>query len=367
MSDRVLVTGFPRMIARRVAERVLDERPEARVDLLADGDALDRARSWAAERGGRARVIEGSCASIDLGLAGAEWRALKNEVTHIQHLAHETDESTPADRARAAHVTAAREVLELAQGAPRLRRLVFLSTASVHGLRTGTVFEDELDRGQRFHGELERSRFLAERIVRRAMDTVPVTVLRPTHVVGDSRTGEIDRFEGPYLMALLVLSAPPGLTLPLPSRGDAPLHLVPIDHVAAAATAVMDAPAARSATLHLTDPSPLAARRVFELLSAAAGRKGPRGFIPANVTRAILRTPGLERVLRSPRAFFEHLIADVTYDARCASSVLDPLGVRCPSLETYVDRLMQHLRDRLEARRTRAQAERVADIDDPLA
>ena len=74
----------------------------------------------------------------------------------------------------------------------------------------------------------------------------------------------------------------------------------------------MAGPGARSAKLHLTYPWPLRARRGLQLLSAAAGRKGPRGLIPANVTRAILRAPGRARVLRCPRSFFEHLLADLT-------------------------------------------------------
>ncbi len=369
MSDLVLVTGFPRMIARRVTEELLSERADVRVALLVREKFLDEARSYVATLRERARVslVDGDCVSIDLGLSGAEWRALTAELTHIQHHAHVTYEGASVRDARALNIDGTREILDLARNSPNLRRLVFESTAMVSGLRTGTVFEDELDRGQGFRTELEESRFRAERIVQRAFDDVPITVLRPSLVVGDSRTGEIDRFDGVYLMVLLVLTAPADLSLPLPARGDTPLNLVPIDYVAKASVAVMDDPGAVSRTLHLVDPAPLPARQVFERLSAAAGRKIPRGFIPANVTRAVLRAPGLERVLRSPRAFFEQLATDVTYDSRTARDLLAPHKLHCPPFEHYADALVQHVRDRLAQRRTRDEAQDAADIEDPLA
>lgn len=369
MTDHVLVTGFPRMIARRVTSELVARRPETKVSVLARAKFVDEARAFVQGFGDRARVevIEGDCTSIDLGLSGSEWKLLAQSLTHIQHHAYISWEGSSSTDVNALNVGGTKEVLDLARNAPSLRRLVFESTVSVCGDRTGTVFEDELDRGQRFRTEIERSRFVAERLVQRASDELPVTVLRPGLVVGDSRTGEIDRFDGVYLLVLLVLTAPADLSLPLPSRGDSALNLVPIDYVARASVAVMDDPGALSRTLHLVEPAPLAARRVFELLSSAAGRRSPRGFIPANVTRAVLNAPGLDRVLRSPRAFFEQLATDVTYDSRIARDLLDPYDIRCPSIDQYADVLVQYVRDRLAARRTREEAREQSEIEDPLA
>ncbi len=357
------------MIARRVTSELVLRRPEARVSLLARAKFLDDAKAFVQTLGERARVsvLEGDCTSIDLGLSGPEWKSLARGLTHIQHHAYISWEKTEQREITALNIGGTKEIIELARNAPSLERLVFESTASVSGDRTGRVFEAELDQGQRFRTEIERTRFVAERIVQRASDELPVTVLRPGLIVGDSKTGEIDRFDGVYLLVLLVLTAPSDLSLPLPARGDSPLNLVPIDYVARASVAVMDDPGARSRTLHLVDPAPLPARKVFEVLSAAAGRRMPRGFIPANVTRAVLNAPGLERVLRSPRAFFEQLATNVAYDSRTARDLLDPYDIRCPSFELYADTMVQHVRDRLAARRTRDEAREVTEIDDPLA
>ena len=101
---------------------------------------------------------------------------------------------------------------------------------------------------------------------------------------------------------LLVVTSPPDLALPLPGRGDEPLNLVPIDWVARASVALGRDPRARGRTFHLVDPHPLTTRRVFELVARAGGRRGPRGSIPANLAKALLRAPGLDRIAKSPRA-----------------------------------------------------------------
>src|SRR6202012_1406752 len=138
-------------------------------------------------------------------------------------------------------------------------------TAQVSGQRSGVILEEELDTGQRFRNFYEETKFRAERMVRDAGRRLPVTVLRPGIIVGDSRTGEIDKVDGPYYLLVLIVSSPIAVDLPLPGRGSAPLNLVPVDFVVAAAVALPRDPRAAGGTFHLTDPAPFAARTVYEL------------------------------------------------------------------------------------------------------
>ena len=231
------------------------------------------------------------------------------------------------------------------------------------GDRSGVVLEDELNAGQTFRNVVEETKARAEKLVRAAMARVPMVVLRPSIIVGDSRTGEVDRFDGVYLLILLIVTSPPDFALPLPGRGDAALNLVPIDFVARAALAMGNDPRAVARTFHLVDPSPLTARRVFELVAMAGGRRLPRGFIPANLTKALLRTPGLERFAKSPRAFLDTLGTPVTYRATNADDILGPMGVRCPPFESYVERLVEYVQLRMRERRARNEER---DVHDPL-
>ena len=198
------------------------------------------------------------------------------------------------------------------------------------------------------------------------MGRMPVAVVRPTNVVGDSESGSIDRMDGPYLMILLILAAPADVAIPLPGRGDQPLHLVPIDYVTRAAHAIGRDARAPGKTFHITDPHPLTAKRVFELVAHASGRRSPRGFLPANLTKALLHTPGLERFAKSPRTFVDQLLTPVTFDTHNTDAVLEGSRIVCPPFETYVDKLVTFARERVRERREQRRSPE-AEVADPLS
>ncbi len=107
-----------------------------------------------------------------------------------------------------------------------------------------------------------------------------MTVLRPGIIVGDSATGEIDKLDGPYYLMVLIATNDSGLRLPLLGRGDAPLHLVPIDYVIDAAWHIGRHELSAGRTFHIVDPAPLTAREVFERVAEHAHTEKPRGHIP---------------------------------------------------------------------------------------
>jgi nucleoside-diphosphate-sugar epimerase len=191
-------------------------------------------------------------------------------------------------------------------------------------------------------------------------------VLRPTTIVGDSVTGEIDRFEGPYLLVLLMLGAPNELRLPMPSRGETPLNLVPIDYVVDAGLHIAEHPRAKGRTFHLVDPDPLTVRRVIELIADAAGRPVPRAFVPGQVATTLLKTPGLGKYSHVPRAFLDRLRTEVIYDDRNAKELLAGSHVRCPGFEDYVETLVRFVRSQQAEIRSRAIDELLPDHE-PLA
>jgi thioester reductase-like protein len=343
MSDElVLITGFPRLGARKLLERVLEVEPTTRVVMVVLPKLVAEAAAWIDPRPGveRARitVLEGDAAAMDLGLSGREYRELAASVTRIHHLAHVS--YVGSDRATAYHVNVrgAAEMVELARNAPRLTCLVHHSTAHVSGDRKGTVYEEELDQGQGYHSVVQETRMQAEKVMRRAMDDIPIAVVRPTMLVGDSITGEVERLDGPYLLVMLLLGLPGDFSLPLPSPGDNPLNIVPVDFVVRAAHAIGRSPEARGKTFHLASHEALTARQVFDLIAQAGGRRvSTRGMIPTQVASAILRTPGIDRLVQEPRAFLQQLSSTARYDTTNARAILDPAGITCPPLATYVE------------------------------
>lgn len=365
-----LVTGYPRLLARRIATEVLAD-PAARVVMLVRARFLDEARRWVQTldpaAAYRVELLEGEVTAIDLGLGGREFLDLARRVDVIHHAAYSTSHEVEEKAITALNLQGTREILELARvgleqgSAPRL--VAYSSVLSL-GDAEGLLREDELDLGQRFRSPAEETMHGAEKLLRRAMGTLPVTVLRASMLVGDSRTGEIDLFDGPYLFIVLMLSSPIDMQLPLPAGGDLPLHVVPVDHVARAGVTLGVERDAVGKTFHVVDPTPPSTGAAFERIAQVAGRRVPRGMVPVNLTRALLNTPGLERLTRSPRAFVDRLATRARYADTNARGLLAARGVECPSFESYVDPLVSYAQARLAARRQRA-AE--VEVDDPLA
>ncbi len=311
-------------------------------------------------------LIEGDAAAMDLGLSGAEYRTLGSEVDRVHHLAQVTFEGVRREITEATNIGAMREVIELGRCCKNMRSIVVHSTALVSGNREGLVLEDDLAAGQTFRSHVEETLARAERLARGALPGLPLIVIRPTWVVGDSATGEIERFDGPYLLVLLLVTSPQDLPVPLPARGDALLHLVPIDYVVRAAHFIGRHPKAIGRTFHLADPRPLTVRRVFELVAASGGKRLPGGFIPTRVTKALLSAPGLGLLAKSPRAFVEMLATPVRYDTRNSDEILRESSIRCPPFESYVDTLVAHVRDRVQERRIQNKPERAGEVEDAL-
>ena len=314
----------------------------------------------------RVVIIEGDAAAMDLGLSGAEYRTLGAEVDRVHHLAQITYPGVPRETTEATNIGAMREVIELGRCCTNMRSIVVHSTALVSGNREGLVLEDDLNAGQAFRTPVEETLARAERLARSALPELPIVVLRPTWIVGDSTTGEIERFDGPYLLVLLLVTSPQDLPVPLPTRGDALLHLVPIDYVVRAAHFIGRHPKAIGRTFHLADPRPLTVRRVFELVAASGGKRLPGGFIPTRVTKALLSAPGLGLLAKSPRAFVDMLATPVRYDTRNSAELLHDSGIVCPPFESYVDTLVAHVRGRVQERRVQSRADRFGEVEDAL-
>ena len=178
-----LVTGYPGFIGTRLVRGLARaHRDGARVVLLVQPQHAAAARAELAALGARrAEVIEGDVEQMHLGLSGTEFKALAASVTDVWHLAAISWLGADPRYVRRVNVEGTRNVLELAQRAPRLARLNHFSTALVSGDRAGVILEDELAMGQRFHNAYEESKHEAELLVRRAQAELPATIYRPEH------------------------------------------------------------------------------------------------------------------------------------------------------------------------------------------
>jgi nucleoside-diphosphate-sugar epimerase len=95
------------------------------------------------------------------------------------------------------NVDGTRNVLDALERCSTLTRLYYFSTCYVSGRYAGPFSEDDLEVGAPFNNYYEETKHLAEADVRRRMAAgIPATIYRPSIVVGDSCTGETQKFEG---------------------------------------------------------------------------------------------------------------------------------------------------------------------------
>jgi len=343
----VLVTGYPGLLARHVVRELLASESEGPVRVvlvvpvkvwLEAEQALARLDANARER---CELLAGDVSAIDMGLSGVEYKHLVARVTHVHHAAHVSHTGVDRETAESINVRGTREAIELASASPRLRCLVHHSTAFVAGNRAGRVFERELEAGQGFRSVVEETRARAEKLARRYASRVPTIIVRPSAVVGHSMTGEVDRHDGVYWLVNLLLDRGAEFALPSPGRTPQSVQLVPVDFVAKAAVVLGFREASIGRTYHLVDAHALSPREIALELSRLVGKTAPRRFVPSNVARAVLRARGLQRLAPGPLGLLSELSNEATFDDQEARSVLEPLGLTCPSFRDYAAKIVE--------------------------
>ncbi|MFQ5747241.1 MAG: SDR family oxidoreductase [Gemmatimonadota bacterium] len=346
----ILFTGFPGFLGSELLPRILAREPEARAVCLVQPRYMARAHARLAELElgwpeieGRTRLREGDITEPDLGLGPAE--DLRRETTRVFHLAAAYDLGMTRELGNAVNVAGTRHVVDFAAGCPGLERVHYVSTCYVSGGHVGIFREEDLDRGQRFNNAYEETKFRAEVEVRARMEAgLPATIYRPSIVVGDSATGETQKYDGPYFVIRWLLRQPRAAAL-LPVVGDPArtrLNVVPRDFVVGALLHLSSLPHARGRTYHLADPTPLTVAELLEVLAEATSRRLVRVRLrPGLARRAMSRLERWTRIPAEALAYFTHPTFYAT--ERTAADLADS-GIEVPRFPDYADRLVAFVR-----------------------
>lgn len=191
---RYVVTGGTGFIGRRVVARLLDAHPDAEVWILVRRSSLGRFERLAKAWGERAKPLVGELTEPNLGLTDDALAEL-GSVDHVVHCAAIYDITVGEAEQRAANVEGTQAVIELAR---RLdATLHHVSSIAVAGDFHGEYTEDDFDIGQQLPTPYHQTKFEAELLVR-STSGLRYRIYRPAVVVGDSRTGEMDKVDGPY-------------------------------------------------------------------------------------------------------------------------------------------------------------------------
>ena len=343
----VFFTGFPGFIGRRLVSRILADDAEVRVATLVEEKMADDARKCAEQfdASDRIEVITGDIGERDLGLDKDTYDRLTGEMTSAYHLAAIYNLAVPFEIAQRVNVDGTGNVLDLCVKAEKLERLNYVSTAYVAGTRTGTVYEHELIMGQEHKNHYESTKFQAEVWVRELMDKVPTTVYRPAIVVGDSKTGETQKFDGPYYI-LRTFQRMGRAPLAQFGRSEAPFNVVPVDFIVDAIAAAAADPEAVGETLHLVDPEPVTAAELFKALAHEYTDRDPKVRVPPKLVQNSLRSKAMRKAFYgAPPESIQYLNHPVTFDTRRAADVLARHGVEIPKFQEYVANMVKFFRE----------------------
>jgi thioester reductase-like protein len=358
-----LITGGTGSLGREIIPRIAAADPGARLCVLVRAagrahidqrlDELDRyvQTYWGHSVRHRITPLAGDVSFPRLGLDAATYDALAARVTHIVHAAATIRLHEPLDEARRINVAGTREVLRLAERSPRLQRLAHVSTAYVAGDRTGRIREEELLAGQRFLNSYERSKCEAEALLRKRRASVPVTVFRPSIIVGDSMDGHTCNFAAICFPLQLIAR---GRVNTIPGRPDTPLDLVPVDYVAECVTRLTREPRPGNITYHVV-AGIRGSVTTGDLVRAARTLCGSPGLPPLRFTRSSVERGLAETGVsgpavaapRSPRPLADHfayLEFPKEFDDTALERDLDG-GIPRPAPAAFLPRVLAFCRD----------------------
>lgn len=348
----VLLTGFPGFLASGLLPRVLARSADRDAVCLVQPAFADVARvrvkeieSRRPELRGRIRLAAGDITQPDLGL-GAERDSLLAATRELYHLAAIYDLAVAREPAMRVNVEGTRHVLAFAFASRSLERLHYVSTCYVSGRHSGVFTEAQLVEGQTFHNFYEETKYLAEVLVRDAMARgLAATIYRPAIVVGDSRTGATQKYDGPYATIQWLLRQPRVTVMPLPiGSRSAELNVVPSDFALDAISTLAARVDTAGQTFHLADPRPLTVPQMASVLAKATGRRIVAAPVPLALARAAMRLPGIRRLSPVPLPMLDYTVHRARYDTAAATSALQRSGVACPPFADYADRLVAFVR-----------------------
>jgi NAD(P)-dependent dehydrogenase (short-subunit alcohol dehydrogenase family) len=215
----------------------------------------------------------------------------------------------------------------------------------------GTWREDMFEEAEHLEHPYFATKHDSEGIVRKECQ-VPWRVYRPGMVVGHSRTGEIDKIDGPYYFfkSLQKLRRILPQWVPLVGIEGGKFNIVPVDYVVDAMDYIAHQDDLDGRTFHLTDPEHHSMGNLLNILADAghAPRFNMRldsrmfGFVPRFVRDTIAGLPPVKRI-------FNVMLADMglpenvtmfinyptRYDNRDAERALKGSGITCPPLRDY--------------------------------
>ncbi|MDE2614066.1 MAG: SDR family oxidoreductase [Burkholderiales bacterium] len=354
------VTGATGFIGRRLVKALL-ARKGSTVHFLvragSEGKVAGLLDEWGVTKA-RAIAVVGDLTARKLGVAAEVIKSLKGRIDAVYHLAAVYDLAADEESQVRVNIEGTRHLVEFAK-AIDAGHLHHVSSIAAAGLYEGVFREDMFDEAENLEHPYFMTKHESEKIVRKECK-VPWTVYRPAFVVGDSRTGEMDKVDGPYYFFKLIQRMRQILPPWAPAVGleGGRINIVPVDFVVACIDHVSHGKSdIAGKAFHLVDPQGYRIGDVLAVFAKAA--HAPKmslfvnaallGFVPKSVKKGLMALAPVRRVraavmkdLGLPEDVLTFLNWPTRYDRRDLDAALKGSGIECPRLDDYAWRLWDY-------------------------
>ena len=349
------VTGATGFIGKRLVKTLLARRGAVVHFLVRPGSEGKLAalyEYWGLSKGNRARAVPvtGDLTARKLGVSSDDIKALKGKIDHLYHLAAVYDLSADEASQVEVNVEGTRHMVEFAK-AVDAGHVHHVSSIAAAGLYEGVFREDMFEEAEGLDHPYFMTKHESEKIVRKECKQ-PWTVYRPAMVVGDSKTGEMDKIDGPYYFFKLIQRMRQFLPPWMPTVGleGGRVNIVPVDFVVAALDHISHQVKTSGGCFHLVDPVGYRVGDVLDIFSKAA--HAPKmslfinaalmGFIPKSVKKGLMAMAPVRRVrnavmkdLGVPEDMLTFINYPTRFDRRGTDDALKGSGIECPNLHDY--------------------------------
>ena len=302
-------------------------------------------------------AVNGDLTKAKLGVAPAQLTALKGKISHFFHLAAIYDMTADAESQKQANIGGTKHALELA-AAIKAGCFHHASSIAAAGLYPGVFREDMFDEAEGLKDPYLKTKHESEGLVRK-QNAVPFRIYRPSMVVGHSKTGEIDKIDGPYYLFTLIKKIRETIPQWVPTLGieGGRINVVPVDFVADAMDHIAHKKGLDGHCFHLVDPEPMRFGELMNTFARAAHapemtmRIDARmfAFIPAPMRMAVSNLPPVKRMLniilrdlKIPQSTLSFITYPTRFDTREAERALKGSKISVPPLDSYAWRLWDY-------------------------
>ena len=346
------VTGATGFIGRHLVERLLEH--EGIFYLLVREGSAEKLERWRGEE--RVKPVFGDLTEAQLGIDDAAREQLQG-VDHFFHLAAIYDITADETQNALLNVGGTQNAIDLAN-ALGAKRFHHMSSIAVAGSYDGHFTEDDFDEDQELPTPYHRTKYESEKLVRARLQ-VPWRVYRPSLVVGNSKTGEMDKVDGPYYFFKVIQKLRHALPqwFPLVSLEFGRTNLVPVDYVASAVDHIAHLDGLDGQAFHIVDPKPPKSGDVMNTFANAAHAphavmrvdKKLTDMLPKGVLSYAMKVPALQGIKRSfltdlgiPEEAIQNAELRTRFDARDTQRALAGSGIELPPLESYATKLWDY-------------------------